>query len=126
MTPTDWAWRRWIGLGIFALLILLGVAAILATLLRVPMVAPGTFPGMGWVWGFFGFIFFLWILMWFVRFAMWPWWRTQPWRWHSHRDEASEILRVRYARGEITKDQFEAMLQDLDKDRSAAEPWERR
>ena len=46
-------------------------------------------------------------------------WRRGGWGWrggygwHGRADEAFHILRERYARGEITKDQYEAMMRDL-------------
>ncbi|QQG49500.1 MAG: SHOCT domain-containing protein [archaeon] len=61
--------------------------------------------------GFFFFVFFIFLI---ARFAFFPWgWGYRSGRWH-HRDEAGEILRERYARGEITKDQFEQMSKDLE------------
>ncbi|MBI3840946.1 MAG: SHOCT domain-containing protein [Thaumarchaeota archaeon] len=44
---------------------------------------------------------------------MWPWgWGYGRGYWHRH-DEAEEILRQRFAKGEITKEQFDQMLKDL-------------
>ena len=50
------------------------------------------------------------------------WWGGGPWGWgegcsrRAHGpgpDAALEILRARYAKGEITRDEFEAMRRDL-------------
>jgi len=70
------------------------------------------YPGYGW-WFFFPFgIFFLFIALFFVgRLFFWPmgWGRRR----YMYGD-ANEILRRRYARGEITKEQFEQMKRDLE------------
>lgn len=71
----------------------------------------GSMPtSFGWIWTLLGIFFFLWILSWIFRLVMW----------HSHGgrmrgDRATEILRRRYARGDITKAQFDKMMQDLQK-----------
>jgi uncharacterized membrane protein len=99
--------------GIF-LLFLVGVfiASIVATSLGA---APwSTYPRPF----FFPFGFFFVPLAIFGLFALF--WAFSPWRrryypgyWH-YRDDAHEILRQRYARGEITKDQFDQMRRDLE------------
>ena len=73
------------------------------------------YPGYGW-WFFFPFgIFFILIILFFVsRLIFWPmgWgWRRRYWYGYV---DAHEILRQRYARGEITKEQFDQMNRDLD------------
>ena len=73
------------------------------------------YPFIGW-WFFFPFgIFFLFIVLFFVsRLIFWPmgWgWRRRYWYGYG---DANEILRQRYARGEITKDQFEQIKRDLE------------
>lgn len=67
----------------------------------------------------FGFLFpllFIFAAFWIVR------WLFFPWRWgYSRRyrrewgygDRAYYILRERYARGEITKDEYDQMMRDL-------------
>ena len=67
----------------------------------------------GW-WFFFPFgIVLVFILIFALgRLLWWPWgWGTRRRYWHA--DDASEILRQRYARGEITKAQFDQMRKDL-------------
>ena len=67
----------------------------------------------GW-WFFFpfGFVFFFFIVFALGRLFFWPWgWRGR-WGYWDH-DEATDLLRQRYARGEITKEQFEQMMKDL-------------
>ncbi|HYY48490.1 MAG TPA: SHOCT domain-containing protein [Thermoplasmata archaeon] len=79
--------------------------------------AIGGFTGRFPFFGFgFGWIFFLLFFLFFWGFRWWGWggwgWYGRPyWRYH---DDAHEILRARYARGEITKDQFDQMMRDLE------------
>ncbi len=70
------------------------------------------FPFFGFGW-FFGF-FWIFILFFALRWLLWPsrWgYRRSYWRYH---DDAYYTLRERYARGEITKEQFEQMMRDLE------------
>jgi len=62
----------------------------------------------GWIWVPFGFFFLFLTLRWFF----WPWgWSYQRSSWTG--GDAYEILRERFARGEITNEQFERMTRDL-------------
>ncbi len=68
---------------------------------------PFFFP-FGWIFGFF-------IIFWVLRWLFWPWgWGYRRRRWR-YRDESYHILRQRYAKGEITKEQFEQMMRDLER-----------
>ena len=63
------------------------------------------------LWSLFGFFVLVWFLSWFF---------FRPWRrryWHWHAEDEMEILRRRYARGEITRTQFMTMAKDLEKTR---------
>ena len=68
----------------------------------------------GWFFFPFGFIFFIFIVFALSRLLFWPW----AWGWRRsygyRHDEARDILRQRYAKGEITKEQFAQMMRDLD------------
>ena len=81
-----------------------------------PMSVYYGYPGFGW-WFFFpfGFIFFFIVLFIVSRFVFWGWWGWGRRRsyWYGH-GEATEILRQRYARGEITKEQYDQMSRDLE------------
>jgi putative membrane protein len=69
--------------------------------------------GFGWVWGIFGLVFVIWIFGWMFSWMWWPsrrYYRRRYW----YRDDAHEILRARYARGEITKEQFDQMSRDIE------------
>jgi len=80
----------------------------------MPMSGTG-YPFYGW-WFFFPFgIFFLLIILFLVsRLIFWPMrWGYRRRYWYGYGD-ANEILRQRYARGEITKEQFDQMKRDLE------------
>src|SRR2546428_12583680 len=115
--------RRFIGWGIAAFLFLIGVAIVIGLIVRA-IVGPGAgfgyFPFFFFPFGFFIFIFFLFFAF-RVFFRPWGW---GGWGWGGYpmygrdRDGAAEILRRRYASGEITKDQFDQMMRDIQQSRS--------
>jgi putative membrane protein len=79
------------------------------------MVAYYSYPAFGW-WFFFpfGIVFIFLVLILVSRLIFWPlgWgWRRRYWYGYA---DAQEILRQRYARGEITKEQFDQMRRDLE------------
>jgi len=108
--------RRWIAWGFVGLLILVGVS-IAVSLVLFALGNTGTrtgfYPFFGFGWGFiFLFFLFFWGLRWW---GGWGWgWGGYGRRYWRYGDDAHAILRTRYARGEITKDQFEQMMRDLD------------
>lgn len=73
------------------------------------------YPGFGWWFFPFGFFFFLIFLFFIFRVVFWGFggwgWRRRYWYGYG---DPHEILRQRYARGEITKEQFEQMTRDLE------------
>ena len=68
----------------------------------------------GWLWGFFG----LFLVFGLIRFLVWPsrWGGYGRRSWYRY-DDANRILRERYAKGEITKEQLDQMTRDLDQHR---------
>ena len=78
------------------------------------------YPWPGWWFFPFGLFFFLIFLFFIFRVAFWGWWGGWGWRrryWYGYGygyGDAHEILRQRYARGEITKEQFDQMNRDLE------------
>jgi len=115
--------RRFIGWGIAALLLLIGIAIVVGVVVRAivgPATGVGFFPFFFFPFGFFIFIFFLFFAF-RVFFRPWGWggwgWGGYP-MYGRHHDGAAEILRRRYASGEITKDQFDQMTRDIEQSRS--------
>jgi putative membrane protein len=118
MNDNDWPGPRhvfrWAILGI-VILVVVWFALFALSFIMQPMLGfhyffyrPFFFP--------FGFLFgllVLFIIFGALRSTFWPWglrYRRRYWRYH---DQSYHILRERYARGEITKDQFEQMIRDL-------------
>jgi putative membrane protein len=67
----------------------------------------------------FGFLIFF-VIFFVVRALFWGWgwgWRggysRGYWQHRGYYGDATEILKQRYAKGEITKDQFDQMMRDL-------------
>jgi uncharacterized membrane protein len=105
--------------GFIAFLAVVGIiAAIGLIFLRtVPViyypVSYGFFP-----FSFFFALFFIFAAFWIVRLVLFPWrwgysrryWGPLGW---GYGDRAYYILRERYARGEISKEQYDQMMHDL-------------
>ena len=70
--------------------------------------------GFPWVGGIFSLFFLFWAVSWFFRPWGWGWGYRRRYGWWRY-DGASQILRERYAKGEITKEQFEQMMRDLER-----------
>ena len=116
---TNYGWHpgRFILYGFIAFLAVISTITSIGFLLRPAGVVYYPFG-----WGFFPFapfFAFFWIIaiFWFVRFLFWPWrwgmgrrYYGQGW---GYGDQAYNIIRERYARGEITKDQYDQMMRDL-------------
>jgi len=70
--------------------------------------------GMGWIGMILGFIFFMLIIIGIIFRIIWAVKRST----HSEIEDktgnkALEVLKERYAKGEITKEQYESMKKDL-------------
>jgi putative membrane protein len=79
-----------------------------------PNMMGGYFGGMGWIGMILGFIFFIAIIAGIILFIVWIVKRTI----HSQiepktESKALETLKERYAKGEITKEQYEEINKDL-------------
>jgi putative membrane protein len=106
-------WLRWIIVGLLAIFVV-GVLATWAVAIATRHLPTG-YPGWFYPFGFFPFGFLLFFLFLFlvVRVAFWGrwgFWNYHPYYW----GDAREILRERYARGEISREQFNQMMRDLD------------
>ncbi|MDG7014120.1 MAG: SHOCT domain-containing protein [Nitrososphaerota archaeon] len=76
-------------------------------------------PYYGWYFFPLGLVFFVIFVVIIFRLVFWGFggwgWRRGYWYSNAYRHgDAREILRQRYARGEITKDQFDQMMKDLE------------
>ena len=106
---------KWMWAGLGVMFVLFGVATVFGSLYPQPPTSAGSaaFPfGFGWVWNVVGIFFLVWVFAWVFGWAR-PWgWRRYRWR-YGYGDEYA-ILRERYARGEITNEQFDQMTRDLE------------
>ena len=108
--------RRIVGWGIIGLIAVIGVSIALSLYLaswRTGGLSYSFFPfHFGWVGG----IFLIFIVFWIARRFFWPWrgggggYYSHP---HQQRPDAISIVKERYAKGEITKEEFEQILRDL-------------
>lgn len=70
--------------------------------------------GWGWGWPLFGFLhMFLWWILIILGIVVLVRWLSHDRGRHPREDRALEVLRERYARGEIDKAEFEARKHDL-------------
>ena len=105
-------------IGLVAMFILIWIAAVIGSIMNPHSVIDYT---GGWfriasgivgtLIGLFFLFIFIWIMMWFARSIGWMsrsyrYSSRNGWTWWNH-DGALEILRKRYARGEITKEQYD-------------------
>ncbi len=71
--------------------------------------------GNGWFWGHMGFGWFIWVI--FLVIIIWlivqTTNRNRNGNSASNRETPLEILKKRYARGEISKEEFDRMKKDL-------------
>ena len=112
---------HWFGWVAFAVVIVLIVAFLSS------MAANGFYPSVmftgppyyGWYFFPFGMVFFVIVVFFIFRMIFWGFggwgWRRRYWYGGAYGyGDAREILRQRYARGEITKEQFDQMMKDLE------------
>jgi len=113
-------------IGLVAMFILIRIAGAIGAIMNPHYIINYTGGWIGIAWGAIGtltdlfFLFiFIWMIVWLTRSIMWisRGYRHSSrngWTWWDH-DDALEILRERYARGEITKEQYDKMREDLEK-----------
>lgn len=72
--------------------------------------------GMGWGLGWLFMLFNLALPLIIIGlFAWWAFSRTSPARVHAGGNDALEILKARYARGEITVEEYQRVKADLER-----------
>ncbi|MEM0140602.1 MAG: SHOCT domain-containing protein [Thermoplasmatales archaeon] len=117
--------RRMFWYGLTVLFILIGIAVVVGAIFNQHNFYY-TFTGwIALVWnivgvliGLFFLFLFIWVILWFARSVGWisrsSGFTGHDWRWWD-RDEAMEILKKRYAKGEITREQYKQMVDDLER-----------
>ena len=107
--------RAWLLIPVLGIIAVVGVVA--AFFLYGPP-AGGAYPWYGWWFPFPWFFIIPVIFLAFFAFR-WIFWGGWGWRggWYyrQYSDPALEILKERFALGELTKDQFEQMARDLER-----------
>jgi putative membrane protein len=98
---------------------LLLIAALVATVIGVSFYFNAASPQAygWWPWAPFGWFFFIplfFVAFFALRFFWWGPWGGRGW--YYHEVSAMQVLRERFARGEITREQFEQMRKDLEQE----------
>ena len=109
---------RFLFWGFIAFLAVVGTIATVSLLFFRPTTMAYYPFGYGFFpFGFFFAFFWIFAIFWVVRWLFFPWrWGYSRRYWGSgggYGDRAYYILRERYARGEISKEQYDQMLRDL-------------
>ncbi len=111
--------RRIIAFGLAAIVAVIALLGALALVIGISRpTGVGYYPffpffGFGWIGALFAFFFVFWIGRWIFWGWGWGWGGHYPRRYWRYRDESYYIIRERYASGEITKDQYDQMMRDL-------------
>jgi putative membrane protein len=90
-----------------------GIAAIAVGASLYFNTAPPQYYGW-WPWAPFGWFFLIpvfFVAFFVLRLFWWGWWGGRGW--YYREDSAMLVLRDRFARGELTREQFEQMRKDL-------------
>ncbi|HUK27489.1 MAG TPA: SHOCT domain-containing protein [Candidatus Acidoferrales bacterium] len=99
--------------GLFGTLLMLPLGLIILLVVVLFFVSRGSFYFPGYFPGEFFLIFiFIFLGIFVIRTMYWSS-RRKQWRERSGRNAPIRILRQRYARGEITKEQYDQMFRDL-------------
>jgi len=107
--------RRIAGWGIVGLVAVVGISIALSFYFAPRPGGVFYHPFFPFHFGWLGGIFLIFIVFWIARWFLWPWRRWDRTYSRNAGDEAHNIVRARYAKGEITKEQFESMIRDLER-----------
>ena len=111
--------RGFIAWGILGLIVLVGVSIVVSLVFfSVPRSSGGFYPffptRFPFHFGFLGGIFLIFVVFLIARWVLWPRRNGNSiCSYSQYHDDAHNILKERYAKGEITKEQFEQMTLDL-------------
>ncbi len=101
---------RWLWIGLAGMFILIGAAILFEAVTGKLYTGQTASTTGGWISSVVWAI----VAMWVLTLIFWPGGRhTSEWRHLERNDEAIEIIRKRYASGEITKEQYDQMVNDL-------------
>jgi len=106
--------RRIAGWGIIGLIAVMGISIALSFYFAPRPAGPFYYPFFPFHFGWLGGIFLIFLLFWIARWFFWPW-RGGYYSYRFQHRNAESILKERYAKGEITREQFEQMMHDLER-----------
>lgn len=98
-----------IGLLLGLVLIIVIFSIVWAVLVQIGTIRSQAFLFPSWIWGLVGLFFLLLLLSWILRLIFGGPWRHGPWQ----EARAERILKRRYARGEISREQYKRMMKDI-------------
>lgn len=108
--------RRYVTWAVLGLIVVSGIAIVAS--LVIPWGAGGYHRPFFPFWGIGGILVII-AVFWVARWFFWPRGRWGYGQYRYYGDSAQDILRQRYAKGEITKEQYEQMMRDLSKSPSS-------
>jgi putative membrane protein len=103
--------RQIVGWAIIGLIAVIAISVALSVFYSAPGGRGFFFPfPFGWIGG----IFLIFLVFWIAKWFLWPW-RGDYYHYRYEHRNAESILKERYAKGEITREQFEQMMRDLER-----------
>ena len=106
--------RRIVGWGIIGLIAVTGVSIVLSFYFAPRPLGSFFYPFFfPFHFGWLGSIFLIFMIFWIVGWFFWLW-RGGYYFYRSQHGNAESILKERYTKEEITREQFEQMMRDLE------------